>query len=77
MSRYHLDFTDQAKDDITFHKRSGNKPVQKKLRALLGELAEHPFSGTGKPEPLRYQLSGCWSRRINQEHRPVYEVLAR
>ena len=55
----HLDFSEQAKKDIN----------------LLNELSEHPFEGTGKPEALKHQLSGMWSRRINQEHRIVYEVI--
>jgi toxin YoeB len=41
---------------------------------LLNELTEHPFEGTGKPEALKYNLTGYWSRRINQEHRLVYRV---
>ena len=41
---------------------------------LMEELAQHPFTGTGKPEPLKHEFSGCWSRRINREHRLVYEV---
>jgi len=41
---------------------------------LLKELSENPFDGTSKPEPLKYELTGCWSRRINQEHKLVYEV---
>ena len=71
---YHLDFTDKAKEDIGFHKKSGNKAVLKKLLILLHELAEHPFTGTGKPEILKYNLWGMWSRRINKEHRLIYEV---
>lgn len=71
---YHLDFTDQAKDDIALHKKTGNKAVLKKLHALIQELAEHPFTGTGKPEQLKHNLSETWSRRINREHRLVYEV---
>jgi len=71
---YHLDFTDKANDDIASHKKSGNKAVLNKLHTLLQELAEHPFTGTGKPEPLKYGLAGSWSRRINREHRLVYEV---
>jgi len=42
---------------------------------LLKELANHPFTGTGKPEQLKYSLTGIWSRRINHEHRLVYEVV--
>jgi toxin YoeB len=73
--RYHLDFSKQANNDIDFYKKSGNKTILKKLLLLLQELAEHPFTGTGKPEALKYDLAGKWSRRINQEHRLVYEVL--
>jgi toxin YoeB len=72
---YHLDFSQQAQNDIEFHRKAGNKAVLKKLFVLLNELTEHPFAGTGKPEPLKYSLTGMWSRRINQEHRLVYEVL--
>lgn len=43
-------------------------------KALLRELQEHPFTGTGKPEPLKYQFSGAWSRRINHKDRLVYQV---
>jgi toxin YoeB len=72
---YHLDFSKQAQDDIDFHKKSGNKATLKKLLVLLSEISEHPFEGTGKPEKLKFNLSGYWSRRINHEHRLVYEVL--
>jgi len=72
---YHLDFTKQANKDIDVHKKSGNKALLKKLSILLIELTEHPFEGTGKPESLKYDLTGYWSRRINHEHRLVYEVL--
>jgi toxin YoeB len=41
----------------------------------LEELAIHPFTGTGKPEPLKYALNDCWSRRITLEHRLIYEVV--
>jgi toxin YoeB len=73
---YHLDFSKQAQKDIDFHKKSGDKTVLKKLLILLDELTEHPFTGTGKPEQLKYNLASLWSRRINLEHRLVYEVNA-
>ena len=41
---------------------------------LIREVQQAPFTGLGKPEPLRHELSGCWSRRINREHRLVYQV---
>lgn len=71
---YHLGFTDRAKTDIAAHKKTGNKAVVSKLLKLLSELAEDPYNGTGKPELLKHDLTGCWSRRINKEHRLVYEV---
>ena len=72
---YHLEFTEKANEDIDFHKRSGNRALLIKLLNLFEELTEHPFIGTGKPEQLRHNLTGCWSRRINREHRLVYEVV--
>lgn len=71
---YQLHFTDNAVDDIKSHKKSGNRAVLNKLLKLLEELTEHPFTGTGKPEALKHKLTGCWSRRINKEHRLVYEI---
>lgn len=72
---YHLNFSLQAQNDIAFYKKTGNKNVLKKLLILLNEITEHPYSGTGKPEALKYNLTGLWSRRINHEHRLIYEVL--
>ena len=66
-----LDFTKKAKEDVSFFKKAGNKTVLKKINILVGEISETPFEGTGKPEPLKYKLSGYWSRRINKEHRVV------
>jgi toxin YoeB len=48
--------------------------VVARINALIGECLRDPFRGTGKPEPLRQQLSGWWSRRITGEHRLVYRV---
>ncbi len=71
---YRLDFTKQALEDIDFHKRSGNKAILKKMLTLLEEIAKNPQVGTGRPEPLKYELTGYWSRRINIEHRLIYSV---
>ena len=62
---FNLDFSEQSKKDIDFHKKSGNKILLKKLLFLMDELTVHPYEGTGKPEALKHQLSGLWSRRIN------------
>ncbi|MDP3928822.1 MAG: Txe/YoeB family addiction module toxin [Bacteroidota bacterium] len=75
MSSYNLLFSEQAKEDIRIHKKSGNKAVVNKISVLLAELLLHPYTGTGKPEPLKHSLTGYWSRRINGEHRLIYEVL--
>ena len=72
---YQLNFSQQAQNDISFYRKTGNKIVLKKLLTLLTEISEHPYTGTGKPEALKYSFAGLWSRRINQEHRLVYEVL--
>lgn len=45
-----------------------------KIRKLCTEIQKNPFKGIGKPEPLQFNLQGCWSRRIDSEHRLVYEV---
>lgn len=45
-----------------------------RILKLINEIKRTPFKGTGKPEPLKYQLKGKWSRRITDEHRLVYEV---
>jgi toxin YoeB len=60
--------------DIKFWKKSGNKAIQKKIEQLILAIIEDPYSGIGKPEPLKYEFSGKWSRRINDEHRIIYEV---
>jgi toxin YoeB len=60
--------------DIEKIKESGNKKLLAKLEGLLEELEEHPYSGTGKPELLKNNYSGLWSRRINLEHRLIYSV---
>jgi toxin YoeB len=59
------DFTEWAQID---------KKLYKKIVALLKDIDRSPFTGLGKPEPLKHDLSGFWSRRINDEHRLVYVV---
>lgn len=65
---------EQAEKDREYWKQSGNIAIMNKITALLKDIAEHPFTGIGKPEPLKYELSGLWSRRINNEHRIIYSV---
>ncbi|MFM9853763.1 MAG: Txe/YoeB family addiction module toxin [Sphingomonadaceae bacterium] len=56
------------------HWQENDEKLLEKLNGLLEECRRHPFKGTGKPEPLSGNLTGWWSRRINQEHRLVYRV---
>ncbi len=70
-----IEFTKKAQLDLVYWKKSGNKIIQRKISELLEDLQVHPFEGVGKPEALKYSLSGSWSRRISLEHRMVYEVI--
>ena len=65
----------QAQEDLAHWKKTNNVDILKKLMLLIESIAENPYAGIGKPELLRHNLAGCWSRRINQEHRIVYEVI--
>jgi toxin YoeB len=71
---YTLMLTSIAIEDIEFHKRSGDKTTLKKLSVLFDKLAEHPMTVIGKPEEMKYNFTGCWSRRINSKHRLVYRI---
>ena len=66
-------FTPTALDDLRFWLKTDKRQAERVL-ALLEEIRRTPFEGTGKPEPLRFQLAGCWSRRIDREHRLVCQV---
>jgi toxin YoeB len=67
-------YSPKAVSDLMFWKKSGNRSIQKKIEHLILAIQESPFTGIGKPEPLKHELSGSWSRRINQEHRIIYEI---
>ncbi|MHC5611151.1 MAG: Txe/YoeB family addiction module toxin [Nostoc sp.] len=51
-----------------------DKKIHRKIITLINDIVRQPFTGLGKPEPLKHELSGYWSRRITDEHRLVYEV---
>lgn len=65
---------DEAKKDLLYWKNTNNLKVQERIKQLLISISETPFSGIGKPEPLKHNMSGFWSRRIDRENRIVYEV---
>ena len=69
-----INYYDEALADIKFWKKSGNKAIQKKIEQLIIDILQHPYTGIGKPEQLKHNLSGLWSRRISEEHRIIYEI---
>lgn len=66
-------FTPEAWEDYLYW-QTHDKKILQRINELIKETARTPFSGKGKPEALRYELKGCWSRRIDQEHRLIYQV---
>ncbi len=69
-----LEFDPNAFADLAWWIETDRKKALKIIK-LLREVQRQAFEGTGQPEALKHELSGCWSRRIDQEHRLVYEVL--
>lgn len=67
-------YSEKAQKDIIFWKKSGNKSVMKKITSLIEDILLHPYEGLGKPEQLKYELAGRWSRRIDKEHRIIYRI---
>ncbi len=60
-----LDYTSWQEED---------KRIVRKINDLIKDISRHPYEGLGKPEPLKFDLSGLWSRRITTEHRIVYKI---
>ncbi|MCI7654716.1 MAG: Txe/YoeB family addiction module toxin [Bacteroidales bacterium] len=73
--RYDVQIKEQAVDDLKYLLRNEPKAYKKALQ-LIGELYDHPSTGTGHPEPLRGFGAERWSRRITQKHRLVYDIHA-
>lgn len=69
-----LEFDPAGFEDLAWWVEKDRKKALKIIR-LIKDIKRNPFEGTGQPEKLKHELSGCWSRRIDQEHRLVYEVL--
>lgn len=68
-----LMFSPEAWEDYLFWQSTDRKTL-KRVNALLEAVVWEPFEGIGKPEPLRHELAGWWSRRIDEEHRLIYRV---
>ncbi len=74
MGKYKIQIEKAAQNDLKKHLKSGNKINIKRIDKIILELSKHPFSGIGKPEALKYELSGKWSREINKKDRLIYQV---
>ena len=68
-----IKWTKIAADDLKFWQKNDAKVV-KRIKELLDNTRLDPFAGIGKPEPLKYNLSGCWSRKITGDNRLVYRT---
>ena len=69
-----IEFTSEAKKDLEYWKKSGNSKVLKRIRQLIESIQETPFDGIGKPEALKFDLAGKWSRRINKADRIIHTI---
>lgn len=74
MGKYIINLAPIAQKDLQNHYKSGNKAIINKIKKILEELIENPFIGQGKPEELKYEYKGYWSRRINKKDRLIYRV---
>jgi toxin YoeB len=70
-----VDFLPKFREDLAYWIKTDRRAALRTLELVEAILAD-PFAGIGKPEALRHELAGCWSRRITQEHRLVYRVTA-
>jgi len=75
MGKYFVDFEINAIKELKAHHKSGNQASIKKITKILEDLIKNPYKGEGKPEELKYELSGFWSREINKKDRIIYKVI--
>jgi toxin YoeB len=69
-----VEYKKKALEDRKYWKESGDLKIQNRISDLIKDICAHPFTGIGKPEPLKHELSGLWSRRITKQHRIIYEI---
>lgn len=69
-----LIWTENAWEDYLYWQTTDKKLIRR-INTLIKEIKRSPFEGIGKPEPLKFDLAGKWSRKINDEHRLIYEIL--
>lgn len=71
---YKLIITRDAEEDLARHRKAGDKKALKRLVRILDELREHPATGFGRPEQLKHEWTGYWSREITDKHRIIYQI---
>lgn len=69
-----IELTSDAKEDLAYWKSKKNDKVLQRIKQLIDSIVQAPFQGIGKPEALKHNLSGKWSRRIDKENRIVYQI---
>ncbi len=74
MNKYKIIKTKQVDKDLKKHLKSGHKASIKRIEQIFIELTKHPYSGIGNPKALKYDLSGYWSREINEKDRLIYQI---
>jgi len=67
-------YKEKAQKDIKHWKKSGKLNIQQKISKLIDDIKLHPTTGLGKPEALKYELTGLWSREIDKKNRLIYEI---
>lgn len=68
-----LIFSENAWEDYLYW-QNADKQILKRINELIKDIQKNKYKGIGKPEPLKHNLSGYWSRRINNEHRLIYKI---
>ena len=74
MGKYTIEVSSKARKELQLLYRSGNKSDIRRIEQIFLALSNTPYEGIGNPEPLKYHLSGYWSRRINKKDRLIYKV---
>jgi len=69
-----IEYTLEAQEDLQYWQQQGTDAIKRKISQLIENISKTPFSGIGKPEPLKYELAGSWSRRIDRKNRIIYEI---
>lgn len=72
--KYLITIEKSAQKHVAYFEKK-DRVIFNKILDLFDEISRHPFDGIGKPEPLKFELAGYWSRRITREHRMVYRVV--